>query len=830
MILPAEICPNLSPAEEARYTQFCLSKTYRSHVDIYTAFVPFNEATRAMHAMFSAFDGRDVNKVLVLWDRSCYVARLVEAAFPNAEIVVTWEGDHDVLGRKGFAYWTQPREEASAPQVLFCDHTQRMAMLADGAFDLIVGMDILHRVELRPFLAEMDRLLSPTGAAIFPHVHLSNNEPSPFFERGGTYRHGREYQEVLDQTRAPRLRRGFVQSEPKLFRLNESGGEARWTSAPHHDDYNGLVAWLPASMFDASGALHLRAWMPHRSSPAACRGLLNPLLDIDLHRGRIALDPSRHGGYAGRMFHRHPIYERFLSALDGMTLSLETRCLLHHLEQGNTLAEASDLVGLPLDTALSLLEPMLENGGLFLAPLKAEAHRMQRFLGACDFRFSAEERTLPFQLQRRVAHAPDDVFMEVVGDDELVLTAQEVMEAVESLAASFLDGGIGPGTVVASALPPGAELMLVAWSTWRVGAVFADRDGDVHIDDLEAFDKWMEREVAGDLVWPKPSPQLPAVHLFTSGSTGSPKRIVLTQSQLVESAQVLVTSFHLSPDMRMFVHHGLDTMSGLRNAAVLPLLSGGSLVVLSGRHALPKTLTHLVAARPQLITGNPSFYHALSGWAARSSVRLNFVQRPLCTGAPLTEAVRSRWAETGAAPLLNYYGLTETTGCFLAQQPGETGTGVGRPVAGLVDLGTDGRLQVMGALISRSAPVNRGFFDTRDVGEWTPDGAIRLVGRDVRRFKTATEELVLLDDVEAGLLELPPIEDVHAVRRSDGHSEFALAVCVLAHGFKERDLHRAVQQSELPQALIPREFKFVQELPRNLAGKISYQFIHDLLS
>lgn len=824
------IRPQLLPSEAAAYAQFCLAKSARANVDIYTAFIPFNEATRAFHTCFSLFSERPPGRILVLWDRSCYLARLVEAAFPDAEVTVTWEGDHDVLGRKGFAYWTADSQDG-APTPVFCDHTIAMKDFATGSFDLIVGMDLLHRVELDSFLSEIDRLLSPSGAAVFPHVHLSNNAPEPFFERGGTYRHGNTYAEVLHQKGRASKRRGFVHSEPALFRLNESGDIMRLTSAPDHDDYNGLVAWLPEDWFDSSGSLTFAAWQPERDTPEACRGLLNPLLQFDLHRGTITLDPEQHGGFAGRMMRRHPVYADFLKALDGFRLDLKQRVLLHHLGQGQTLQQAAESAEIAPQAALDSLVYLNSNGGLFLAPLKAEGHRMQQFLGNSTFRFSEGERTLPFAMQRRVNLDADGPFMKVLHpeDDSMVLSAADTWQAVKTLASGFLSGGMQPGMTIAAGLPPSPELLIVAWAAWQSGCIFSCREGDLEICDLDAFDEWMERGVETFVDWPIVRPEMPAVHLFTSGSTGRPKLIVLTHGQLVDSAAALVSGFALPKGIRHFVNHGLETMSGLRNAAVLPLFTGGVMGVLAGEHSIPAMLSLLSAFQPELLTGNPSFYHQLAAWSQRSGTRLECVKRPLCTGAPLPQQVRQAWIATGAQPLLNYYGLTETTGGFLAQRPGDTGDDVGRPVAGLVDL-RNGALHVTGSCLSASAPVHNGFFNTRDFAEWTDDGTIRLIGRDVRRFKTADEELVLLDDIETALLALPLIADVHAVRRAEGPVEFAVALCKPAGACDLGAIESAMKLALIPKNLRPRIIHLVDDLPRNLAGKVPQQFIDDHLS
>lgn len=822
--------PQISDAESVAYEQFCLQKAGRAHVDIYTAFVPFNEATRAFHVFLDLVHRHVPKRILVLWDRSCYLARLLQSALPDAEIWVTWEGDKDVLGRRGFAYWTQDIDTPGTPQPVFCDHTRPMNFFADGHFDLLVGMDVLHRIELTSFLQEVDRLLSPSGAAIFPHVHLSNSQPEPFFERGGTYRSGSEYASVLNDMGKRGRRQAFVHSEPALFRLNESHGKSRCGSQPDHSDYNGLVAWIPDHWWEANETLTLRAWAPHLEQFAQCRGLLNPLVAWNLHRGTAGIDDLLHDGFAGKMLRRHPIYREHLQAIESTPMTLGTRKLLHHLEEGLTVSESCRAADVTEAQAMRELQPWIECGGLFLVPLAKEGHRMQMFLGNSKFRLGEQRRSLPGLFQRRILLAPKKPLLQVVGSDGWSLSADEILESVDLLAGGLLAGGLGAGRIVSSQLPPSAELLVVVWAAWRIGCVFSPREGDVAIDDMDAFDHWIDN-CPDDVHFPQVLSTSPAVRLFTSGSTGAPKPIVLTHQQLIESAAAMMVGFQLRSESNVFVHHGVETMSGLRNAAVLPLLLGSTIFMPSSRESVGHWLPALHESRAEIITGNPSLFHQVAQWNTRMERPLDFITHPLCTGAPLSPQVREAWLATGAAPLLNYYGLTETTGCFLAEQPGATAADVGRPVAGLVDIDANtGALRVHGHLVAAGEANADGFFSTGDQAKWTPHHTIELTERDARRFKTPDEELISLSSIEAALRALDCVTDVHCIRRSDGVTEFAEALCVVRGGAGLAQVNEAIQQAQVPQKLQPRRIHLVPNLPRNLAGKVPKTFEDEFFS
>ena len=85
------------------YEEFVRRKNRRPLVDD-SSFQPFNEAKKALFP-FIALLQRQLepgNVILNLWDRSGWVASLLAGLFPHQQILTTWEGDRDVLGRKGY--------------------------------------------------------------------------------------------------------------------------------------------------------------------------------------------------------------------------------------------------------------------------------------------------------------------------------------------------------------------------------------------------------------------------------------------------------------------------------------------------------------------------------------------------------------------------------------------------------------------------------------------------------------------------------------------------------------------------------------------------------
>ena len=81
----------------------------------------------------------------------------------------------------------------------------------------LARFDTLHRYPIHPLLGECLRVAAPTAPILFPHDHLTNSEPEPFFERGCSQRHGREWSSHLSTVLEGDPRRAWVLSEPAAF-------------------------------------------------------------------------------------------------------------------------------------------------------------------------------------------------------------------------------------------------------------------------------------------------------------------------------------------------------------------------------------------------------------------------------------------------------------------------------------------------------------------------------------------------------------------------------------------------------------------------------------
>lgn len=143
----------------------------------------------------------------------------------------------------------------------------------------------------------------------------------------------------------------------------------------------------------------------------------------------------------------------------------------------------------------------------------------------------------------------------------------------------------------------------------------------------------------------------------------------------------------------------------------------------------------------------------------------------ISAGAPLPAEVMEFFAAVGLT-IIEGYGLTETTSLVLANRPGNMRPGtVGYPPDNLeVSLAPDGEILTRGAGVMRGywnqprataeAIDAEGWFHTGDLGEWTPEGFMRITGRKKDLIVLSNGKKVAPQDIEETLKSSPYITDL----------------------------------------------------------------------
>ncbi|WP_144213688.1 hypothetical protein [Shewanella donghaensis] len=225
--------------QKNNFAQYMVLKKQRGIIEPYAAFQPFNESFQTLlnciDNLKNALKPGDV--ILDTWCRTGWTGDFLATTFPNQKVISIWEGDNSVLGYKGFQALFNEVDRASNHTIIFHDPNKPLPIKSDTVA-FCFAYDSLHRYQ--GIADEVFRVTKPDGIINFAHVHLSNAEPEPFFERGGTYRKGKYYQDYFQQHIKNNGREVSVMSELDVYRNSSTSS---MVTNPETDHYNGFI-WV----------------------------------------------------------------------------------------------------------------------------------------------------------------------------------------------------------------------------------------------------------------------------------------------------------------------------------------------------------------------------------------------------------------------------------------------------------------------------------------------------------------------------------------------------------------------------------------------------------
>ena len=374
----------------------------------------------------------------------------------------------------------------------------------------------------------------------------------------------------------------------------------------------------------------------------------------------------------------------------------------------------------------------------------------------------------------------------------------------------------------------------------------AERVELVYLEDLRAKLTIADKLYALVAPWlvPLPAPgnaDAPAVVLFTSGSEGAPKGVVLSHANLLANRYQVSAEFDFGPWDTVLNALPMFHSFGLTAGTLIPLL-GGAKVFLYPSPLHYHTIPELAYDRnATALLGTDTF---LRGYARRADPMDFRAVRVVIAGA---EAVRDEtrrvWAERFGVRLLEGYGATETAPVLAANSPHANRPGsVGRLLPGIehriepvegIDEG--GRLLVRGPnvmlgylkvdrpgeLQPPAAGGEAGWYDTGDVVTLDDEGFVHIRGR-LKRFAKVAGEMVSLGAAEA-LAERTWPEQHHAVvALPDERKGERLILLTERRDAQAAELRERARADGASEVLVPRKVLTVDKIPLLGSGKVNY--------
>ncbi|WP_394891035.1 AMP-binding protein [Mesorhizobium sp. AaZ16] len=357
------------------------------------------------------------------------------------------------------------------------------------------------------------------------------------------------------------------------------------------------------------------------------------------------------------------------------------------------------------------------------------------------------------------------------------------------------------------------------------------RDGVSAAEKLAAALNW-RRPVAA-----QPDAAGPAVILFTSGSEGAPKAVVLSHRNLLANAAQVEARISISPRDKLLNVLPVFHSFGLTGGTILPLVSGVQLFLYPS--PLHYKLIPEVAAkvRPTFMFGTDTFLSAYARTAGDDDFSsLRFV----VSGAESVRGETRRiWRERFGAEIIEGFGLTEAAPVVAVNTATHNREGtVGRllpgmrmrlePVEGVENGGRlwlSGPNMMLGYMTAdrpgELQPLAGGWHDTGDIVSVDRDGFISIRGR-AKRFAKIAGEMVSLGAVEMLVQSLWP-EERHAVVSVPDKRRGERIVLVTTAGDADPGMLRQFGKlSGATELMVPQDIVKVPEIPLLGSGKTDY--------
>ena len=347
-----------------------------------------------------------------------------------------------------------------------------------------------------------------------------------------------------------------------------------------------------------------------------------------------------------------------------------------------------------------------------------------------------------------------------------------------------------------------------------------------------------------------------AFWLWTSGSTGRPKAAVhLHRDWLCCCRSYASGVLGISPDDITFSSSKLFHAYGLGNGLMFPFHAGATTVLFPGKVQAATILEIAQRFRPTLFFSIPTLYALMLQEVERELYCLNSIRIAVSAAEPLPAEIFRRWHRKFGVEILDGIGSTEALHIYLSARPGcvtpgSTGTAVpGYDLCivdsegGEVPVGTIGDLLVAGDSIApcywnrhelTSERMRGKWFFTGDKYRVDADGHYWYAGRSDDMFRVSGQ-WVSPTEVESALIEHNCVLEAAVVPyREDAELHTPKAFIVLRRNFTANsELARELQdfvKSRIAPYKYPRRIEFVDQLPKNAAGKVLRYRLRERLS
>jgi long-chain acyl-CoA synthetase len=343
---------------------------------------------------------------------------------------------------------------------------------------------------------------------------------------------------------------------------------------------------------------------------------------------------------------------------------------------------------------------------------------------------------------------------------------------------------------------------------------------------------------------------------YTGGTTGKPKGAVLTHGNIL--AEVQSYSAWWTPVFRTGAEIVLIALPLYHVAALVcqsftAISYGATAVLVINPRDIPAVVQDFATHKPTIFGGLNTLFTALLNNPDFQKLDFSTLRMTGSGGTSTQAAVAERWQALTGRPVLEVYGLSETSGAAIANPCTRTNFegGIGVPLPSIMveirdaegnalPYGEPGEICISGPIVMQgyyNQPEETakvlgpdGFFATGDIGVMSPQGVIRIVDRK-KDMVLVSGFNVYPNEVEAVLFRHPGILEVAVIGIADARSGEIPVACVVRKdpALTESEIIAYARESLTPYK-IPRRVVFIEELPKTPVGKVLRRQLRDNLT
>ena len=331
----------------------------------------------------------------------------------------------------------------------------------------------------------------------------------------------------------------------------------------------------------------------------------------------------------------------------------------------------------------------------------------------------------------------------------------------------------------------------------------------------------------------------PALYLYTSGTTGRPKGVILSHQNLLNNVEACGQAGEFDQrDVFLCLLPFFHTYA-ITGTILLPLLNGCSMVLVDRFHP-HKVLKLIEEHRISVFLAIPSMYRVLA--MAEGGFNVSSVRFPISGGEPLPRAVADAFEKRFGVHICEGYGQTEASPVVTLNLPGKRKLGtVGLALPGVEisiwdEAGTPLPLESIGEIMIRGANVMEGYYHlpeetvktitngwlhSGDLGKIDSEGFVTITGRKKDLIISAGEN-IYPREVEEVLAQHPKVKEVAVIGIKDEvRGEMPKAFLLIHDGVtvEDREL-RAFCKDKLAHYKVPKHFEVLTDFPRTPTGKV----------